>query len=472
MQKNNTPLKPNRPWLVYEPTYRSQQMRILARWILTGTSGSVVGLSGSGKSNLIGFLCYRPEALQHYLPDSVANAVALVPVDLNTLPENTLSALYRVILRSFYEIRYRFEEEMQEMITQLYLENRAARDPFLPQSALRELLLHFQAREERIVFALDQFDAVCRMLTPEMGDTLRGLRDGFKDTVSYIVGMRQGLIYLPDPEILGSLYQILDTQICYVGPLDEDDARVEILKKTRGGYTTPTEEAILRIFALTGGYPSLITAVSQWWLSTPTRPKLTEWREILLAEPSIQHRLGDIWTGLPQEEQSVLSNLQTSPMVKKSAMSDLAREKRRILEKLVIQGLCTQNRNRYAIFSELFSDYVQQVGGRSRGNIWTDQQTGILYQGQKTLNHLTPKEHTALLFFTQQPRIRHTYSDIIVATWPEEENYEGVSNDSLYQIISGLRRKIEPDPTSPVYVVNWRGKPEGGYQFFPEGRPG
>jgi hypothetical protein len=71
-----------RSWQAYQPTYRAEQMKTLAGWILTGVSGTVVGLAGAGKSNLLGFLCHRPEVLQSYLPPD-AGTVALVPVDLN-----------------------------------------------------------------------------------------------------------------------------------------------------------------------------------------------------------------------------------------------------------------------------------------------------------------------------------------------------------------------------------------------------
>ena len=128
----------NRSWKAYRLTYRAEQMKTLAGWILAGVSGSVVGLAGAGKSNLLGFLCHRPDALQSYLAPQ-AGPVALIPVDLNNLPSNTLPTFYRVILRSFYEVRDRFDQSLQQAIADLYWENRTARDPFLPQSALREL---------------------------------------------------------------------------------------------------------------------------------------------------------------------------------------------------------------------------------------------------------------------------------------------------------------------------------------------
>ena len=69
------------------------------------------------------------------------------------------------------------------------------------------------------------------------------------------------------------------------------------------------------------------------------------------------------------------------------------------------------------------------------------------------------------------PGVRHSYTDVIVQVWSDEENYHGVTNDSLFQVVKGSRRKIEPNPAQPVYVVNWRGKPEGSYIFYPEGKP-
>ncbi|MEE8390037.1 MAG: hypothetical protein V3S14_04475, partial [Anaerolineae bacterium] len=62
--------------------------------------------------------------------------------------------------------------------------------------------------------------------------------------------------------------------------------------------------------------------------------------------------------------------------------------------------------------------------------------------------------------------------DLIGSTWPDELRQQGVTDDSLYQVIRELRKRIEPDPAKPCYIVTWRGRPEGGYQFFPEGRPG
>ena len=88
------------------------------------------------------------------------------------------------------------------------------------------------------------------------------------------------------------------------------------------------------------------------------------------------------------------------------------------------------------------------------------------------MRDLSPLARAVLHFLVRHPRARHTKTDLIVNTWPDELRRQGVTDDSLYQVIRELRKKIEPNPAKPCYIVTWRGRPEGGYQFFPEGRPG
>lgn len=469
-QPESAQLGSEHPWTAHAPAYRAQEVQLLASWILTGASGSVIGLNGSGKSDLLGFLCHRPEVLNQYLP-ARAQPVTLLPMDLNNLPDSTLSALFRVILRTFAEHKVRFGEETQHLIAQLYQENRAAADPFLSQSALRELLIHLQQRRHRVVFALDRFDTFCRMLTPEMGDALRGLRDGFKGTLSYIASMRLGLDYVPEPEVLGDLHRLLDQHLCYVGPMNEQDTRDTIARRVQVVDPPPSAAEIDQIWQLSGGYPSLVMVLCRWWLTHPHRPALAQWLEFLGREAGVRHRLEDIWAGLTQEEQLVLFEVQKSALLDKKAQAAVGHRYAAVLENLVAKGLCVPQSSGWRLFSQLFAEHVAQVGGYSRGKIWFDRATQTLYHGQTVLAELAPKERALLQFMVEHPRLQHTYTDVIVAAWNEEERYHGVTNDSLYQVVRGLRQKIEPNPAQPVYMVNWRGKPEGGYIFFPEGRP-
>lgn len=481
-------MSPGRAWTTYPATYRAKELKILAAWISAGESGSVVGLSGSGRANLLGFLGHRPEVVEAYLRPQ-AGAVALIPLDLNNLPAPNLSTLYRVIIRAFYRVQDRFEPALQQKITAIYQESRAEQDPFLAQGALQELLLLFQARQIRVVLVLNRFDHFCQQATPPMVNTLRGLRDDFKDTLCYLAGMTHEVAYLPDPSVLGDMDELLDNYVCWVGAMSSQDARHLLLSATRTAPAPPTEEDVTVLLALTGGYPALLRTACDWWLTTENKGGHAGWAQALLAERSMRHRLAKIWHGLTQEEQFTLSELQklqtairgeeaaggqTDPGKARSAgPTSLAFFKMHqvILNQLTAKGVCCRTETGWRIAADLLAAYVAQVEGRGRGRIWQDDKTGEIYQGQTLLQNLTALERSVLTFLIRHPRLSHTKTDLIFNTWPDELRQQGVSDNSLYQLISTLRKAIEPDPSQPAYLVTWRGKPEGGYQFFPEGRP-
>jgi hypothetical protein len=456
-------------------------MEIIAGWILAGKSGSVVGPAGAGKSNLLGFLCHRPDALQLYLPATTDGAAfACILVDLNDLPAYDLATLYRIILRSFYEARSRFSPSLGEAISQAYKENRAVTDPFVSQSALRELLFLFLAQSMRIFLVLDRFDQFCQKATAPMTDTLRALRDSFKGILCYLVGMRQEISYLSDPAVLGELYEILDTHVCRVRPLAPADARHLALRELGERAAGPAgEEVVDNLLAATGGYPALHKAACHWWLKSAGRPA-SEWLDAMMAEPTIGHRLEELWSGLSQEEQLALSEVQKGQAggwergMKRAgdrAAEGLQKRFQPALALLADKGLLQQRDEGWHITGELLVAFVASAAGRGRGRIWVEPESGTIYQGQSQLDNLSPLERSLLAFLLGRPRIRHTYTTVIQAAWPAEVAKEGVSTEALFQLVAGLRRKIEPDPSRPCYLVNWRGTPEGGYQCFPEGRP-
>lgn len=459
----------NRSWTAYQVTYRAREMKILARWILTNTSGSVVGLAGAGKSNLLGFLSHRPDALQQYLPQEAKLTAVVVPIDLNNLPAYNLATFYRIILRSFYEIRQRFDAQLQQAITDLFRENKTARDPFLSQSALRELLLLLQAQQVRVVLVLDRFDKFCQVATPQMTDSLRGLRDSFKETLIYIAGLRQSIEYLPDPTILGELYEVLDTHICWVGAMSKADAYRLITEETHMAERQPDEATVEKLLKLTGHYPALLKMACHWWQTTQ-KPPSSKWAKLLLTEPICHYRVQEIWSGLSLEEQQVLVDVQTRADQEKTFSKN--NQATPILKQLAEKGLILPNDHSWHINSELMANYVVTVGDQTRGKIWLDRETDILYQGSTPLDYLAPLPESLLRFLVKQPKTRHTHTTLIEAVWPEDELIqEGVATERLYQVIKELRRTIEPTPPQWHYIINWRGRPEGGYQLFPEGRP-
>lgn len=79
-------------------------------------------------------------------------------------------------------------------------------------------------------------------------------------------------------------------------------------------------------------------------------------------------------------------------------------------------------------------------------------------------------QQTILRFFVQNPLIRHNQYTLMNLVWPDPETHKDSTPNALQAHIFQIRKRIEPDPTRPQYLVTWYGRP-GGYQFFPEGKP-
>lgn len=461
----------NQFWSAYPTNYRSKEMETIAKWVAMGDSGSVVGLIGCGRTHLLSFLCHRPDALKHYLPSHIQNVIA-VPVELYNLPNSDLSSLYRTILHAFYWVSDRFSPEIKQTVHELYMENRAAQDPFLPQMALYELLRKFQQDQTRIVLVFNRFDRFCEMATPQMANTLRGLRDSFRDTLCYVMGMLKDVIYLSDPSQLGDLYELLVGRVCWVGRFNAADARLMLEREFKEATTKPTEEQIDKMIELSGGFPSLLKGVAQWWLLyTSNQIPIGIWHTILIQEPGIRFRLERIWQGLTQEEQYLLKKIQMEQLQPKNEAREtpIIIQNNQALTHLEAKGLCGQKEGRWQIEGRLQSLFIANSTDSGRGRIWLDEKMRSVIQDDVEIE-LAPMEFNALQFLLKNPHTKHTVDKVIDNTWPEEEHRDGITNNALHVQIRNIRRKIEPDPSNPKYLITWHGRP-GGYIFYPEGKP-
>lgn len=444
------------------PDFRQEVLHCLRHWLAVGTSGALVGLAGAGKSNLFLYLARYPEQL---VQGGNASFTVLVTIDLNLLVDRQPTMLYRLILRGCWHKRHRLSAPVLSLLEQLYADYKHANDLFLAQTAVHDFLVAVEQQGGQVVLILDQFDHFCRTASPELTMLLRGLRDGFRETLIYFVGMRQAAVYMPEPEILGDLYQLLDTHVCWVGSMRPADAQMFVVQELGRASQQAAAEEITLLLALTGGYPALLKAACAWWLTVPERPSPEQWRVVLRDHAPLQNRLKDIWQDLTQEERWLLAEIQSD----NQALDGLSGKR---LRQLGYRGLCEAGTKGWQVKGLLLHDFVATAVQRGLGRIWQRALTGEIYQGSQRLDGLRPLEEALLSFLIRHPYKFHPKSEIIRHVWPEGTHIEGVTDDSLYQAVRGVRQQIEPKTAeSHVYLLTKRGVDEGGYQFFPEGYP-
>ena len=101
------------------------------------------------------------------------------------------------------------------------------------------------------------------------------------------------------------------------------------------------------------------------------------------------------------------------------------------------------------------------AGHIERGDIEVDvDQRRVTRQGEEL--RLTPKEFELLLFLVQHPGRVLTHRVVLRAIWgPNAVNQP----EHLRVLVAALRKKLEPDPSRPRYIVT---EPWVGYRFVAE----
>ena len=154
-------------WDTYPNDYRQAEVQAVKQATKIGENVSVVGLSGAGKSNLLGYLANRVSSADH----------PLVLVDNNRLLDHTPLALFRLI-------RYALGQSSTPS---------AGGDPLTELNALHALIGQRLQVAKRISLLLDRFDIFTNRPDQPLFNTLRALRDDYKFQLTFVTATRRPL---------------------------------------------------------------------------------------------------------------------------------------------------------------------------------------------------------------------------------------------------------------------------------------
>jgi hypothetical protein len=444
------------PWAEFPVTYRQEQVRTILGWARVGESGLVVGMSGAGKSNLLGFLSSRPDAAQPFLGDAVADTCFLL-LDANLLPALTQTAFYRELLQLLHRRRSCIPESFQDELSTLYREHINSRDDLILLSTVRDVHGIFcYEGGKRVVWLIDRFDEACRRLDAQFFNSLRALRDAFKGQLCYVVATRHPLPDLRDPAEIDEFYEIAAANTCWLGPMVERDAGWVARQMAARFGTTFAGEDVARVLTLTGRLPAFLktafTSLAAGELGS--QEGQGNWEGQLLRRDDIQRECGELWDGLTDAHRVVLREVMFG-----SPPTDIEGKSLAYLEKL---GLVVGDGEYRRVFSPLFEAYVRQ--SRSPGRpIRLHPETRSVWRGDAELPiTLTAKEDHLLSYFLKHAGELCTKDTLARAVWPDEVPLEGVRDDRLAQLVRRLREKIEFDPSEPGYILTVHGQ---GYRF-------
>jgi energy-coupling factor transporter ATP-binding protein EcfA2 len=264
------------PWDVFPADYRAAEVRAIAAALQAGECVSVAGLSGSGKSNLLGFLAHRQPA----------PGVRCVLVDCNRLPEPTPTALFALVQRALLPPRSA---------------GGAGGGPETGSLTALDLALEQQLAAGPLALLIDRFDALLASAPPVLFNNLRALRDAYKFRLTYVIATRRPL---PSDN---ELAELLHAHTLWVGVLAESDARWNVARYAQRKGLAWNDATADALIAFSRGYPALLRAACEAHAAGGAL-------EALAAHPAVQARVAEFLADRPSADELARIGLAGHPL--------------------------------------------------------------------------------------------------------------------------------------------------------------
>lgn len=258
-------------WKTYPSDYREKEVQHILAAVQAGECASVVGLSGAGKSNLMGFIANRPEIFIH----------PSVLVDCNRLRQPTSDDLFRLIRRALGQ-------------------GTSAKDEFEALDVLIEKRL--DENDGNLALLLDRFEILAD--DHAIASNLRALRDTHKYQLTFVTATRRTI----DPS--SELAELLFGHTIWLGSLSKSDANWSINRYAQRVSQDWDLSIAIKIRELTRGYPSLLRAVCEAYASDASL-ELTD----LQGHLAIQRRVKEFWDDSPAESDLRMAGLGGLPLL-------------------------------------------------------------------------------------------------------------------------------------------------------------
>jgi hypothetical protein len=245
-----------------------------------GECVSVVGLSGAGKSNLLGFIAHRVRG---------AGLPEFILLDCNRLARPTAAA-FLDLLADLLDGAQGGAGAASLGTLQARLEKRLGEAP------------------AGLCLLVDRLDALPVEESAALVGNLRALRDAFKYALTLVVATRRPL---PADSELAELFY---AHTLWIGALSEEDARWSAAQYAARHGQAWGVEILDRLVALSQGYPALLRAACEAYAAGAALEAAA-----MQAHPALRRRVEEFWRDQPTEENLRLSGLSGHPWLRREA---------------------------------------------------------------------------------------------------------------------------------------------------------
>ena len=433
---------------LYPEDTRSEEIKKILEFVKSGRAIQIVGLPGTGRSNLLGLLSYNKQVRLKHLGEN-NKWFHFVYMDFSEVRKRPAYDVIKFILISTaYSLSERERKAEYETVNKFLKEAINFQDEMILFQALKKTIDYLAIEKElTIVFLFDRFEQYIPNISEEFFLNLKILRNRAKYRFSCIFSLNRPLEDVVEPFIFTEFNEFLEGNIVYLRVYDPIgiEFRFSYLEKVTGKKTDVQTKK--ELIALTGGHGKISRLAYESVLSEDG--KISDLKYFLLQRSVINKSLSQIWDYLSPAEQNFL---------RVKAKTEKENKDYKYLENI---GLLKNGK----IAIPLFEEYIKTAPVEKTENIRFDAEKNEILKGAEQITErLSPSEFRLLRFMLLNPDKICEKDEIIQAVWKDSKTQEGVTDQALDQIIYRLRKKIEDDPNNPTHLITIKGR---GFKFIP-----
>lgn len=431
---------------LYPAKTRQKEIREFIPFIEKGLSSQLVGLPGSGKSNILRLLAYNRDARFENFGD-YEKFLHFVYIDCSEIKGRPLADITKFILLSLsFSLGERRLTTESKQINEFLKEGLKMPDEMILFQSLKKSVDYLTIEKKLTIHLLfDRFENILPQINGQFFTNLRVLRNHAKYRFGSVFSLTRPLEETIDPLFLSDFHDLIAGNVIYVSLFDKIGMDFRLSYIDKAARKTIPKDFKEKIIGLSGGHAKLAKLSYEALISEDENPKDLE--ELLLKRPTIQGALYEIWNALLPSEQLGL---------KQNVTYDLAKEE---FPYLINSGLLDEK----GITIPLLEKYLATVPVQSTEKInYSEEKNEILLGDVQISDKLSPSEFKLIRYLIQNKERLCSKDEIIQEVWGDQKSQEGVTDQALDQIFYRLRKKIEKDPTNPHYIHTIKGK---GYKL-------
>src|SRR6266702_1092370 len=444
------PEKSNQPLPL---SFRADLLKRVSADLRAGECCSLVGTSGTGKSNVARFL-QRHDVQKAYWSDDRSWIILIdshsLVFDEGQKVEYTLTEM--MIQRLIEEAKGRdFSPEFLTLANESY--NQLLANSSFPSAmrTLQEICRRLcEQHDLKLIFVFDQFDDLWQTLETRFFLNLRNMRDQFKYHIVYLVMTRNRLERMrPNAQTVESFWELFSTHTYGLSPYNESDAAT-MVERLAFRAEVPISEIPHEVVTLSVQHPAILRAIFWAFCNSPQESLRAD---DLLKIPSVLKECEKVWNDLSPTEQHLVQII--------AQQLPLRYPNTEALNDLRLKGIISSDPP--TLFSPLFAAYVlQDTQSNVSGVVVDPRLRQIWLDGQLLQEPLTPLEFGLLEYLKRHSGTVCKREDLLDALYSEEGPH-GKADQRLDALLSRLRKALGESAQKPRYLITHRG---GGIQLL------